>query len=136
MKNSAEYWDTYDKLNSFKMAKVFESQISNGRKIFRLFLWLNEIEEIQNIINSEKLSINLKILKIISAICSFIYYFSDNLVWFSKIGYINKFVPFSKKLYGHQVKWSLIKDAFSLAKTMLELFIYIYTYLLKVHEDQ
>jgi hypothetical protein len=85
MKNSTEYWDVFDKLNSYKMAKVFESQISNGRKIFRLFLWLNEIEEIQNIIYSETLSLNLKILKIISAICSFIYYFSDNLVWFSRL---------------------------------------------------
>jgi hypothetical protein len=46
MKNSTEYWDEFDKLNSFKMAKVLESQISNGRKIFRLFLWLNEIEDI------------------------------------------------------------------------------------------
>ena len=30
---------------------------------------------------------------------------------------------------------SLIKDIFSLAKTMLELFIYIYTYTLKMNED-
>ena len=136
MKNSAEYYDTYDKISTYKMAKVFESQISNGRKIFRLFLWLNEIEEIQNIIRSEKLTLNLKILKIISTICSFIYYFSDNLVWFAKIGFISKFLPFSKRFYGTQVKWNSIKDIFSLAKTMLELFVYIYTYILKMQEDK
>jgi len=97
MKNSQEFKNLVmaKKVDSFNKAKIFESQISNGRKIFRLFLWLNEINEIHDIIHSEKLSINLKVLKTISAVCSFVYYFTDNIVWLAKIGFISKYVPFS-----------------------------------------
>ena len=109
--------------------------MSNGRKIFRLLLWLNEISEIHNIINSDKLTINLKILKTISACFSFIYYFTDNIVWLSKIGFLSKFVPLSKSILGKELKWGKIKDQFSLAKTMLELVVYIYTHYLKEKED-
>ena len=50
MKESEEFRDQLKTIDSYNMAKKFESQISNGRKIFRLFLWLNEAHEIQNII--------------------------------------------------------------------------------------
>ena len=88
------------KVESFNKLKTFESQVSNGRKIFRLMLWLNELSEIVNIFNSQKLTVNLKILKTNSAICSFIYYFTDNIIWFSKIGFVSKFIPFSEKVLG------------------------------------
>lgn len=81
---------------NFNRIKLFEQQISNGRKIFRLFLWLNEIEAMRDLLHSAKLTINLKILKMISCICSFIYYFTDNIVWLSKIGFMDKTIPFSK----------------------------------------
>mmetsp|Transcript_16911 Transcript_16911/g.26020 ORF Transcript_16911/g.26020 Transcript_16911/m.26020 type:complete len:198 (-) Transcript_16911:1093-1686(-) len=123
-------------IESFNKAKVFESQISNGRKIFRLFLWLNEINEIHNIIHSDKLTSNLKVFKTVSAVCSFVYYFTDNVVWLQKIGFVSKWVPFSKQVWGDQIKWSKIKDQFSLVKTMLELFIYCYTLHIKNLEDE
>ena len=110
MRHSEEFGEITDQFSSYKKAKVFESQVSNGRKIFRLLLWLNEIPEIHNIINSDKLSRNLKILKTISASCSFIYYFTDNIVWLSKIGFLSKFVPLSKRLLGRDIKWGKIKD--------------------------
>lgn len=110
MRHSEEYADIKDQFPSYKKAKVFESQVSNGRKIFRLLLWLNEISEIHNIINSDKLTLNLKILKTISACFSFIYYFTDNIVWLSKIGFLSKYVPLSKRLLGRDIKWGKIKD--------------------------
>jgi len=43
------------KIASLKKVKNFESNISNGRKIFRLFLWLNEIDGMHEILNNTKL---------------------------------------------------------------------------------
>ena len=99
-------------IDSYNKAKKFESQISNGRKIFRLFLWLNEVHEIYSLYHSEKLELALKGLKMFSCVCSFIYYFSDNIVWLSKIGYLSKFVPFSQRFYsdGKGLKWGYLKD--------------------------
>jgi len=96
MKHSITYANDKDNYKSYTMCKVLENQISNGRKIFRLLLWLNEISEIHSIFSSRKLTKNLKILKTLSATFSFIYYFTDNIVWFSKIGFFEKIVPFSK----------------------------------------
>jgi hypothetical protein len=98
-------------------------------------LWLNEISEIYNIIHSTKLTFNLKILKAISATCSFIYYYTDNIVWLAKIGFCDKRVPFSSHVLRGGLKWGHIKDQFSLCKTVLELVIYIYTFILKHRED-
>ena len=45
MQNSEEYKELVKakKIESVNIAKKFESQVSNGRKIFRLLLFLNEI---------------------------------------------------------------------------------------------
>lgn len=43
------------KIASLKKVKKFESNISNGRKIFRLALWLNEIDGMHEILNNTKL---------------------------------------------------------------------------------
>ena len=40
------------KVESFTKLKNFESQISNGRKIFRLGLWLNELSNLYDISKS------------------------------------------------------------------------------------
>lgn len=78
----------------------------------------------------------MKCLKILSAVCSFMYYFSDNIVWFSKIGFLDKHIPFSDRVYKEKIKWGKFKDFYSLMKTILELFIYCYTYRLKMQEEQ
>ena len=82
----------------------------------------------RNIVKSTTLTPGLKKLKFVSSLCTFIYYFTDNIVWLSKIGYIDKYVP------GMQVKWGKIKDQFSLMKTILELIIFTYTRYLKKRE--
>lgn len=122
-------------VESFNKAKTFESNISNGRKIFRLFLWLNEIEEIHNHVHNTKMNTNIKFLRVISSICSFIYYFTDNIVWLAKIGYVNKMVPLLHLIFGYEIKWGTVKNQFSLGKTLFELVIFIYTYKLKGKEE-
>lgn len=104
---------------SVRRAKSVEDNISNGRKIFRLLLFLNEINELNDIIMQEKKNIKMKILKILSSICSFNYYLFDNIVWLSTIGIINKFIL-------PKIKWKKLKDIFSLWKTILEVIISIY----------
>jgi hypothetical protein len=125
------------RVDSYKKAKKFENSISTGRKIFRLFLWINEMHEIVDIAQSATLTPFLKFMKTTSCICSFIYYFSDNAIWLAKIGYTGKEVPFSEKLTasGNSVPWSRIKDNFSLSKTCLELFIFTCTYYLKSRDE-
>jgi len=58
------------------------------------------------VIKNKKMGIGLKTLKATSGMCSFIYYFADNIVWLSKIGFVNKFVPFTNEKWS----WGYIKD--------------------------
>ena len=117
------------KIESVNRAKKFESQVSNGRKIFRLLLFLNEIQELVNLFTISKLEPLVRFLKIISTSCSFIYYFSDNIVWFANMGFLKREVP------GSSMKWKQIKNFFSLLKTVLEIVIASYTVYLKRKEE-
>ena len=74
---------------SVNRAKKLESNISNGRKIFRLLLWLNEISEMENLIHNTKMNKVLRILKIFSTCCSFCYYIADNSVWLAGMGFVS-----------------------------------------------
>eukprot|EP00347_Sterkiella_histriomuscorum_P007816 403347453 len=131
MKNSEEFADLVKqkKVLSVLRAKSIEDNLSNGRKIFRFLLFLNEFNELNEIIKNKKMGLGLKILKILSSICSFNYYFFDNIVWFTQIGIINKF------LISHY-KWKKFKDLFSLWKTILEIIISIYVVRLKKRKEQ
>ena len=64
-------------------AKSIEDSISNGRKIFRFLLFLNEYGEMNEILKKKKLPIGLKVMKFLSAVCSHNYYLFDNIVWFT-----------------------------------------------------
>ena len=65
----------------------------------------------------------LRLLKIVSTACSFIYYFTDNVVWLANMGYASNKVL--------NVKWKHIKNTSSLLKTMLEVVISIYNVVTK-----
>ena len=117
------------KVASVNRMKNLESQISNGRKIFRLLLFLNEIQEFDNIIKNSKLQLPLKILKLASTVCSFNYYLMDNLVWFSKMDFIAAQDP----ILGLKFKW--LKNVFSFGKTVLEIIISLYNIVLKEREE-
>lgn len=117
------------KVSSVNKAKKLESSISNGRKIFRLFLFLNESVELYELIKNSKFPLPLRILKIVSNCCSFIYYFTDNIVYLSNMGFVDVFIPRTK------MKWKQIKNIFSFTKTILEIIIAIYTVYEKKKEE-
>ena len=112
---------------SVNKAKKLESNISNGRKIFRLLLWLNEISEIENMINNKKMDRILRLLKICSLSCSFFYYIADNAVWLAGMSFTKPTIL--------NYKWKQIKNTFSLWKTILELIISVYTIVLKTKQE-
>ena len=129
MRHSDTYGDLVGlkKEPSVNRAKKLENNISNGRKIFRLGLWLYEIPAMESLIKDKKMSFSLKVMKLISTCCSFFYYLTDNLVWLAGIGYIEP------KIFSY--KWKQIKNFFSLYKTILEVFISVYTVILKKREE-
>ena len=59
-----------------------------------------------------------------SAICSHNYYLFDNIVWFTQIGILNKFIL-------PKFKWKKLKDIFSLWKTIFEIIISVYLIVMK-----
>lgn len=69
----------------------------------------------------------MKVLKIISTICSFIYYLTDNIVYLANLDFVQPTIP---GLPGY--KWKQIKNYFSLTKTFMEIIIAIYQVHLKV----
>lgn len=85
MENSELYRNDIlkDKILSVRRAKSIEDSLSNGRKIFRFLLFLNEFTELNEILRNNKMKIGLKLLKIVSSLSSFFYYLFDNLVWFA-----------------------------------------------------
>lgn len=131
MRESKEYGKLVkDKqISSVNKAKKLESSISNGRKIFRLFLFLNESAELYELIKSSKFPLPLRVLKIISTCSSFIYYFTDNMVYLSNLGFVNAYLPKTK------MKWKQLKNIFSFTKTILEIIIAIYAIYEKKKEE-
>lgn len=113
---------------SFNRVKKLEGNISNGRKIFRLALWLNEISEIENLIKNTKMNKILRILKIISTFCSLFYYVADNAVWLAGLDFISPRV--------RNLKWKQLKNTCSLWKTILELFISLFIISLKTQQER
>ena len=92
-------------------------------------LFLNEIQELVNLLTAKKLHPVLKFLKITSTSCSFFYYLSDNIVWFANMGFVKKSVP------GFEMKWKQIKNFFSFIKTVLAIGIAAYEVALKRVEE-
>lgn len=110
------------KNSSVNKSKKFESSLSNGRKIFRLFLWMNELAELNELMRFENFKLPMRVLKIISTCCSFIYYLTDNIVFLANLDILSPTVPYTNKM----LKWKLIKNIFSLTKTILEVVVAIY----------
>lgn len=131
MRESEEYGNFVKRkqIGSVNKAKKLESSISNGRKIFRLFLFLNESAELFELIKHSKFPLPLRILKIVSTCCSFIYYLTDNIVYLNNMGFVDVYVPRTK------MKWKNIKNIFSFTKTILEIIISIYTIYEKKKEE-
>ena len=111
-------------------AKELEASLSSGRKIFRLFLWLNELSELNDLLNAENFS-KEKVLKMMSILCSFFYYITDNIVFLSKLDFVSPFVPGTS-----QFKWKRIRNFFSFLKTVFESVIALYRLYLAKRQEQ
>lgn len=102
---------------SMRNAKSIKRAMSQGRKIFRLFKFMDEIanadahfQRIQRIHRPNP----LLILQCINDFFSFWYYVTDNIVWFASIGLIGKYIV---RL---QIKWKVIKDSISLVRNLID----------------
>ena len=71
----------------------------------------------------------LKLVKCISTSTSFFYYLTDNIVWFSGMGFVGKHMPFFK------MKWKQAKNIFSIIKTVMEIGISALSWYLKRQEE-
>eukprot|EP00924_Labyrinthula_sp_SR-Ha-C_P003186 augustus_masked-scaffold_15-processed-gene-1.44-mRNA-1 protein AED:1.00 eAED:1.00 QI:0/-1/0/0/-1/1/1/0/607 len=79
---------------------LLEDSMSQGRKVLRLFKWVKEYERarlamvippefLTNIKSSAKALFN-RILQVLMHVFAAIYYFSDNLIWATQIGIVNR----------------------------------------------
>ena len=73
------------------------------------------------------MGIRMKILKIISTWCSFMYYLNDNIVWLANLGFVKHEIA--------GVRFKRIKNTFSLFKTILEVLISLITIAIKKKEE-
>lgn len=99
---------------SMRNAKNIKKAMSQGRKIFRLFLFMDEIVNADSHFQRLNRPNALIILQCINDFFSFWYYVTDNIVWFASIGLIGKYIV---RL---QVKWKAIKDSISLVRNVID----------------
>ena len=95
--------------------KRIERSLSEGRKIFRLFKWFDEIAAmIKRARKGVQDAWFREILFYLGSMSSFGYYLLDNIVWFSSIKVISKYIAYN-------IKWKKAKDLFSLLRCMIEI---------------
>ncbi|CAI2365383.1 unnamed protein product [Moneuplotes crassus] len=89
-----------------------QEQLSSGRKVFRLLKWSDEIGNmIKHSRSTQKKEFFKEVLFYSGGICSFFYYFLDNIIWASSNRY---------KLLRR------IKDLFSLSRCLIEIYKSLY----------
>ena len=100
------------KKKSYLRCKRISSNLSSGRKVFRLLKFSDELSSIIKYTRgSKKTTLFQDILFYSSGICSFFYYLLDNIIWLSSKKY--KFL-------------SRMKDLFSLARCIIEIWKWFY----------
>lgn len=106
--NAAEHWT-----NSVQNARSVEHSMSSGRKMIRLFRFLDEVGEIERLLDRTGKWQVLPVLQLLSHACSFLYYVLDNLVLASSIGVISHVIA------AINVRWKSTKDMSSLIRVLL-----------------
>jgi len=99
---------------SMRNAKSIKKAMSQGRKIFRLFKFMDEIANADAHFQRGHRLNSLLILQCVNDFFSFWYYVTDNIVWFASIGLIGKYIV---RL---QIKWKVIKDSISLVRNVID----------------
>jgi len=109
--------NAYDIPVSLKNAKSIEGSMRNGRKLFRVLMFVDEYANIEKTLQTVDGWPWDKVVKILSHCASFVYFILDNLVWAADIGIINKLI------YNANIKWKSTKDLASLLKVIFELIL-------------
>lgn len=102
-----------------------KENISSARKVFRLFRSFDEIKGMVKIIKTEK-PLLFKLLSVFTYLCSCMYYFTDNMLWF--IGILIKSGAINKSL---KKGWKYYKNSFSLSRIVAYLIILVYSFYLQ-----
>ncbi len=110
--NPVEHWE-----NSVQNARSVEHSASSGRKMIRLFRFLDEVGAIEKLIERTRTWQLVSVLQLLSHACSFLYYVLDNLVLASSIGVISHVIA------AINVRWKSTKDMSSLARVILAIVI-------------
>eukprot|EP00698_Gefionella_okellyi_P002883 TRINITY_DN12748_c0_g1_i1.p1 TRINITY_DN12748_c0_g1~~TRINITY_DN12748_c0_g1_i1.p1 ORF type:complete len:245 (-),score=33.18 TRINITY_DN12748_c0_g1_i1:176-874(-) len=71
---------------SAKLTKV-SSALSDGRKLLRLFKWLNDVLKLSQIYSSAE-PMHMQILNVGKSVFNLLYYLVDNTQWLGKVGLI------------------------------------------------
>ena len=100
-----------------RLMKRVESSLSEGRKIFRLFRFIDEFAECVGHARSGKRmkSVVKEVVFYMLKVFSFGYYFIDNIVWASSKRMFNKYIAFN-------VKWKRARDLCSFLRVILSIF--------------
>ena len=106
---------------ALRNSKIIATSLKTGRKLFRLFRWIDETTQIFK--QLEKPLTKIRLVKILKHAANAFYYLLDNLVWLAKIGIVSDF--------GYENwKWETAKNYVSIAKYGLVMCI---TFLSTVH---
>lgn len=96
--------------------------MSNGCKLFRVLMFVDEINHMEQLYNNWNSSNKMKELELLSCIFSFCYHILNSFVWASDIGII------SKSIYSFNIKWKRTKDMMSLGRNILQTAIAFLTF--------
>ena len=91
-----------------------EDNLSSGRKIFRFLKFFEELNALISILKLKKKKIEIRILTALTHIAAFGFYLLDNIVWFSSIGVLGKYIVAN-------LKWKKTKDIFSLCRCIFDM---------------
>mmetsp|Transcript_12984 Transcript_12984/g.24104 ORF Transcript_12984/g.24104 Transcript_12984/m.24104 type:complete len:200 (-) Transcript_12984:951-1550(-) len=96
--------------------------MSNGCKLFRVLMFVDEINHMEEIYRNWSSDNKMKELELLSCIFSFGYHILNSFVWASDIGIISKFI------YRFNIKWKRTKDMMSLSRNLLQTAISFLTF--------
>ncbi|CAG9334080.1 unnamed protein product [Blepharisma stoltei] len=104
---------------SVRNSKAIQESMKDGRKIFRLFRWMEELSGFGEKIR-KPMDVVL-ILKLLKHFIGTIYYLIDNLLWIARIGVISKVI-----LYAN-LRLESTKDVVAFARSALRILINLAT---------
>lgn len=81
-----------NEINSVIVSRRVVTNVSSGRKVFKLLKFVDEIKAIINLLRQKKKGgknhFLIRYLSVFAKVCSFFYYILDNVVWIASMGAI------------------------------------------------